>query len=1128
MKNLLKELRDHKIHIALHEGNLKLQFDGAQPSPALIAKIKAHKQQLIDYLEQGNHQQCKTIEIPSIEVSKDGYPLSSAQNRLWVLSQFEEGLPAYNITHQVELNGDYDIELFKKAVFAVVERHEILRTVFRKNEAGEIRQFVRSAEAINFQIQYKDFRKEENQNEAVYAYLTEDKYRVFDLENGPLLSTALLQLSESDYVFHYNIHHIIGDGWSMGVLAKDVLAFYKSHQSGETVPALRIQYKDYAAWQAGRIENQELVAHGDYWLKQLSGNLPVLNLPSNLQRPSLKTSKGQKLETFLSKELTTKLHAFTAENKGSLFTTLLAFWNILLYRYTGQCDLIIGSPVAGREHLDLENQIGFYVNTIALRNTVDPTQSIKAYYEASKNKTLTDLSHQVYPFDLLVDQLNLSRDTSRSAVFDMMLALQNTGVKEGELTIDIEPGKIYELGKSMTKFDIEVNFTEVGSMLMFNLNFNTDVYEVEMMKQFMRHFSQLLEESIANPDVLIQDIELLSDKEQAAHVAQYNYTEVSYPETKTIIDLFNEKVTAYPDRIAVTYQDKSLTYRTLDEVSNQLAHFLQSKNEIAPDDLIGLVLDRSEWMIISILAILKTGAAYVPIDKSYPEERINYMLEDSNCRLFLDERILEQFIQQQEHFSKAAIPNNLQASNLAYVIYTSGTTGKPKGTLLEHRNVVRLLFNEQARFDFNEQDVWCLFHSYCFDFSVWEIFGAILFGGKLVVVSKETTRDTPGFAKLLVDEGVTVLNQTPTAFKVLQEEVLKANTKPPVRYLVFGGEALNLSILKNWKQAFPDGKMINMYGITETTVHVTYKEITEADLTATASNIGVPIPTLGAVILDENQKIVPDGVMGELCVYGAGLARCYLNKPEITNERFIDVDIKSLGTTRVYRSGDFVKTLPNGELAYLGRMDKQVKIRGHRIELGEIETALLETENIQQCVVEPKENNGNKLLVAYFVSTPKQEVDKTTIQARLRKDLPEYMVPGFFVELEQLPLTTNGKINRKALPAITDGDLIKGEYVQPESEMEEAMISILKEKLGDRVSQIGVTDNFFDLGLDSLSLITILHQFNSKLNIDLQPLDLFQYPNVQSLINNVLQIETQEDKNLVGISDDMDSMMDIF
>ncbi len=495
MKKLLKELRENKIHISLYEEDIKLKFDGAKPSLDLISKIRENKENIIKYLKQESKRSSIQSVIPKTPILDDGYPLSSSQYRLWILSQFEEGLRAYNITHQIELNGGFDIDLFKKSVCAVVERHEILRTVFRKNKEGEIRQFILPFEEIGFEIAYKDFRNEVNQRKAISNFVSQDTYKIFDLENGPLLTTMLFQLADDQYVFHYNMHHIIGDGWSMGVLAKDTLDFYNSYISpnAETVSALKIQYKDFAAWQSARIKSQELDNHKAYWLKQLSDDLPILDLPTNLQRPTLKTNKGQILETFLSKELSSKIKIFTRQNKGTLFTSLLTFWNILFYRYTGQKDIVIGSPVAGREHLDLEDQIGFYVNTIALRNVIDPKISIKENYETLNQKTLSDLSHQAYPFDLLVDELNLSRDTSRSAIFDVMLALQNTGEKESDEYIQSEVGKIYDRGVSMTKFDVEINFAEVGSMLLFKVNFNTDVYERHMIEQLMQHFSQLVE-----------------------------------------------------------------------------------------------------------------------------------------------------------------------------------------------------------------------------------------------------------------------------------------------------------------------------------------------------------------------------------------------------------------------------------------------------------------------------------------------------------------------------------------------------------------------------------------------------------------------------------------------------------
>jgi amino acid adenylation domain-containing protein len=1128
MKNLLKELREHKIHISLQDENLKLKFDGAKPSSDLIAKIKEHKEALVTYLKSENKQQKSKETIPAIPVSEDGYKLSSAQNRLWILSQFEDGLPTYNITYEDTFTSEnFNIERFKKSVFTVIERHEILRTIFKKNEEGEIRQFILPVEALDFEIKYIDFRKEENTQEAIENLMNVNGYEIFSLEKGPLFSAKILHLDAHTYSLYYTMHHIIGDGWSMGILENDVMTHYLS--SEEKITPLKIQYKDYAAWQLSKVVNGDFTAAKNFWEQQLSGKLPILNLPSNLNRPALKTNAGQQLEMYLPEDATAALLTFTKENSGSLFMTLLSIWNILVYKYTGEKDIIIGAPVAGREHVDLENQIGFYVNTLALRNEITPKKTISEYYTSVKENTLSALSYQTYPFDLLVSKLNIPRDTSRNAVFDIMVALQNTGDKISDADLSTEPGIVYDKGKSLTKFDVEVNFCEIGSLLLFKVNFNTDVYEKELITQMMRHFNQLAKICVNAPNTTIEDIEFLTQAEQAAQIQEHNRSEVPFPKTKTIDSIFQETVEKYPNNVAISYQDTLLTYQELDAVSNQFAHYLQSKINLQNDDLIGIKINRSEWMIIAILGILKSGAAYVPIDPEYPEERIEYMKEDSACKMLIDEEIIEQFLNQKENFATAQPKNTVEPSSLAYVIYTSGTTGQPKGTLLAHKNVVRLLFNDEVKFDFTANDVWCLFHSYCFDFSVWEIFGALLHGGKLIIVPKETTRDTLQFAELLATENITVLNQTPTAFEMLNDVVVKNQTKLGVRYLIFGGEAFNATIVKDWKQHFPTCKIINMYGITETTVHVTYKEITETEIEEGKSNIGVPIPTLGVILLDENQKIVPKGVTGELCVYGEGLASGYLNKKEITQQKFITYEHHTLGKIKLYRSGDYAKKLPNNELSYMGRMDNQVKIRGHRIELGEIEHEILKIKEIKQCVVEVKTNTNSKSLIAYLVAHAQESFDKNTIKNQLLEKLPAYMVPVHYSILEEIPMTSNGKVNRKLLPNISENDIVKAEYVPPTSEIEETIVEIIKSTLGNEISEIGITDNFFDLGLDSFLLIKMLQEINSKLNFELKPLHLFQYPNIKSLIENVLKTEKEEESQLSEtISEDMDSMLDLF
>jgi amino acid adenylation domain-containing protein len=658
--------------------------------------------------------------------------------------------------------------------------------------------------------------------------------------------------------------------------------------------------------------------------------------------------------------------------------SLLAMVNILLHRYTGQEDIIIGSPVAGRDHIDLEDQIGYYANTLAMRARFKGNNSFLDLLEHVKKLTLDAYEHQVYPFDTLVDELQLQRDMSRHALFDVVVVLQNTALDNSlkQQHFDNLTVQQYDAGERlMSKFDIVFNFAEGREELLLDLEYNSDIYNRSTIERLSAHLEQLMAAVIASPGTAIGELDYLSAAEKHRLLYEFNDTDSGYRHDKTIVDLFEEQVSRTPDATAVVYGSVTLSYRQLNEQANQLGDYLRRQYNLGADDLAGILLERTEWQIIAMLGVLKAGGAYMPIDVEYPQERIDFMVTDSGCKLVIDERELNRFREQQPECNRSNLPTAAQAEHLAYVIYTSGTTGTPKGSLIEHRNVVRLLKTDKPLFDFTASDVWTLFHSVCFDFSVWEIYGALLNGGRLVIVSGLTARDPQLFLELLKQEGVTVLNQTPSSFYNL----VKQHEEQPVRglqlrYVIFGGEALSPGRLRAWKARYPSTRLINMYGITETTVHVTYKELGEEELLSNSSNIGRPIPTLRCYVLDGRKQLLPIGVAGELYVGGAGVSRGYLNRAQLTEQRFMADRFRA--GERVYRSGDKVKLLENGEMEYVGRIDEQVKIRGYRIELGEIENALRALQLVEDAVVIVSTNDKEeKELIAYLVSREKLQTN---------------------------------------------------------------------------------------------------------------------------------------------------------
>jgi amino acid adenylation domain-containing protein len=1018
------------------------------------------------------------INIGSVPES-ESYAISDAQRRLWVLSQFEGGSVAYNMPSQIELDGDYDIESFKLAIEATIERHEILRTVFKEDDKGEVRQWILSKEDLGFEIVYKDYRGEENKDEKLKEYMSKDSNSAFDLEQGPLLRASLLQIEEDQYVFYYNMHHIISDGWSMEVLAKDVLTYYEGYEENKIpeLAPLRIQYKDYSAWQLSQLEEESYQINKTYWLDQLSGELPLLELPMTKHRPLLKTNRGHSLGTYLGKEETSKLKEYVQERGGTLFMGLLASLNTMFYRYSNQEDIIIGSPIAGREHADLENQIGFYINTLTLRNQVNGSDSFDVLFEKVKENTLNAYTHQMYPFDRLVEDLDLKRDTSRSALFDVMVTLQNNGEKvEGIEIKQEEINIINDYGEGVSKFDLNFTFEAIGDYISFNINYNTDIYEKEIVERFIVHYKGILQAIVESPEESIQSLEYLSSEEEYQLLQTFNDTKVDYPKDKTLVDLFEDQVASTPDNVAVVFEEVELTYNELNERSNQLADYLRSTYKIQPDDLVGIKLERSEHMIVSIIGILKAGGAYFSVDSNFPEERINYMIKDSQCKVLINHEELIKFNERQDKYSKENLTVITSSNNLVYITYTSGSTGRPKGVMIEHSALLDYTFGIISNIEIKECKSFGLVSTIAADLGNTIIFPCLLTGGELHVFTDDEIRSS----LLASSKSVDCLKITPSHWKSLQD---KSITFMPNKCLIFGGEQLPVDIVQNINLFGYTGSVYNHYGPTETTVGKLLRKIDHQD-DVVEITLGKPFGNSQVYILDNNEQLQPIGVIGEICIGGDGLARGYLNKQYLTAEKFVLNPF--VEGERMYKTGDLGKWLPDGNIEFIGRLDDQVKVRGYRIELGEIESMLQQNALIDEAIVLVKEDvSGDKSIVAYVVS--KEELNSTELRKGLSKQLPDYMLPSYFVQLEELPLTTNGKVDKKALPSPEGLGMSTGvEYVAPRNEMEEKLVAIWEEVLGRE--KIGIQDNFFELGghsLHAMRLNSLLYKnFEIKLKLN--------------------------------------------
>jgi len=1065
------------------------------------------------------HQQPPIVALPR----QQPLALSYAQERQWFLWQLEPNSTAYHVPAALRLRGELDLPALQRSFDALIERHESLRTCFVEQQ-GQTLQVIQAHGTLDLQVQDVAADLDEA---ALQALVAAETLHLFNLQQGPLLRVKLLRLAADDHALVITLHHIVADGWSMNVMVDELVALYAAHSQGQRVqlPALPVQYADYAAWQKQWMDAGERERQLRYWTAQLGdGDQPLLELPTDRPRPAEQSYRGARREIPLSLELATALKQLAQRENVTLFALLLASFQTLLHRYSGQADIRVGVPVANRNRVETEGLIGFFVNTQVLKAEFDSQQTFRSLLQQVKNTVLGAQAHQDLPFEQLVDALQPERSLSHSPLFQVMHNHQSQ-VRQAQgatrlpnLAIEGSPW-----ASSTAQFDLTLNTFESSDNVWAELTYATDLFDVETIERLAQHWTRLLQGIVADSAQRIAELPLHDAAEHAATLQQWNPAIRDFPSEQCLHQRIEQQAARAPQAIAVSCAGQSLSYGELNSRANQLAHKLIASG-VGPDVRVGLAVERSLDMLVGLLAILKAGGAYVPLDPTYPEERLSYMIGDSGIALLLTQShllgrlpvpdslrslMLDQECDGLEGYSDSNPQVRMSPDNLVYVIYTSGSTGQPKGTLLAHRNVLRLFEATDAWFDFGATDVWSLFHSYAFDFSVWEIFGALLYGGKLLVVPYEVSRSPEDFFALLCREGVTVLNQTPSAFKQLMQVACApqhAAQALALRYVVFGGEALEVKSLRPWFERFGDQapQLINMYGITETTVHVTYRPITLADLQRDASSpIGEPIPDLSWYLLDGDLNPVAKGCIGELYVGRAGLARGYLNRADLTSLRFIPDPFAADGG-RLYRTGDLARYRADGVIEYIGRIDHQVKIRGFRIELGEIEAQLLEQAAVRQAVVLAQPGLSGQQLVAYLVpgdaalldATPaEQALWRDSVRAELKAHLPDHMVPAHLLLLAQLPLTANGKLNRNALPS-PDASQSQQAYQAPQSAMEQGLAAIWQDVL--KLPQVGIHDNFFELGGDSIISIQVVSRARQA-GIRLNPKDLFQHQTVQRL-----------------------------
>lgn len=1077
VKDLLSELRQQNINLILNEeDNIEITASKGKIPSDLINEIKDQKNDIINYLKSIKKATNSGIKkAPEAE----NYVISSSQKSLWIVSQIEESSIAYNIPSVIKLDNIDNPAFLQKAIESVIDRHEILRTVFRQDENGEIKQIIQNRNESGFAIEHKDFRADPDSDLKIEAFIANDSLKAFDLANGPLLRVFLLQRANNSYVFYYILHHIITDGWSNEVLEREVLSFYEANLKGisPSLPQLYLQYKDYATWEQEQLASEGMKAHKEYWLENLSGELPVLNLPGNKTRPKVKTYNGRSLTTYISSQEVIALRKLVQPEGGSLFMGFLAVLKILLYKYTNEKDIVVGTVIAGREEQALQDQIGYYVKLLSLRNQLQENDSFLTFFRRLKENTLLGYKHQNYPFDQLVIDLNQRKDTSRNPIFDFTVDFHNIKTSHEGLTA-INFDRIEDLGEYICKTDIEFHFHEIGDVICFNTIHNSDIYDQSIISQLMKHFKSLLQELLVAPEAKIDEVNYLSITEKQQLLIDFNNTGVDYPKDKTVIDLFEEQVKKSPDAIAVQDDQFLYSYQELDQLSDQIAAYLLA--EYGPEDKssIAIMLTRSSKLIAVLLGILKSGRSYIPLDPKFPVDRLNWIVSNSEVKLLISEKSIDVTLNEgkidsilflEEFLDKLPDTNTkkhtaIAANATAYIIYTSGSTGNPKGVEIGHRSLVNFLVSMATKPGISNEDTFFSVTTYSFDISILEFFLPLISGANLYVASHEILIDPVLIIEKMNALKPSIIQATPSFYQLLTESGWKGD---PYLKVFCGGEPLSVSLIKKLKNSCKE--IWNLYGPTETTIWSTVKKVeTES------SNIGTPINNTQIYILDNQLKLLPVGMPGLIFIGGDGLAKGYLKNEELTNERFIKNPF--VDGALMYNTGDIGKWLANGTIDCLGRIDDQVKIRGHRIELEDIERNLHLQKGINKSVVIVSENEGDKFLVAYYVSDT--VLDKKAIQSGLSKVLPDYMLPGYFIQLEALPLTPNGKVDKKALPEVQESDLIKEEYIAPQTPQEMVLATVWSGLLG--YEKIGIKDSFYNLGGDSIKSILVISRLKQQ------------------------------------------------
>jgi amino acid adenylation domain-containing protein len=1041
-------------------------------------------------------------------------PLSFAQQRVWFLNLFEPDSSYYNVSFSVRMKGQLDVEIFRRTLEEIISRHEVLRTTFPSDAGRPVQIIAPSAQAELTVADFSHLPEVEREFRAI-ELATEKAGEPFDLAQGPLFRANLIKLDIQVHLLTLTLHHIVSDGWSLQIIIRELAQIYNAFSREESSPLaeLPIQYADFAVWQRQVLKGKVLDEHLSYWRQKLGGTLPVLQLPADHARPAVQTFRGARQIFSLGRSLTQQIKLLSRREGVTLYMTLLAAFSLLLHRYSGQEDILIGTPVANRNQVELEGLIGIFTNTLVLRTDLSGNPTFRQLLKRVRETALGAYAHQDAPFEKLVELLRPDRDLSRTPLFQVMLNLVNvqqdhsTALEQSELSLEL-----LEVETGTAQFDLNLSINDGEDGLNGSLEYTTDLFDATTIQRMTRNFRALLESVVSDADQPISATALLSKAERQHLLSEWNDTATAFSGERCVHKLFAEQAAAAPDRIALSTGEEQLSYRELNEGANQLARYLQRLG-VGEESLVGLVVERSPEMLIGLLGVLKAGAAYLPLDPDYPQSRLSFMIEDAQVKVLLTQSHLVErvaigpakvvcldrdwaVIGREE---RAELSVNVAAEQLAYSIYTSGSTGGPKGVMISHGALTNFLHSMAQQPGLTASDQLLAVTTLSFDIAGLELYLPLIVGARVELVGREELLAPAKLRQRLAQS--TVMQATPSLWRMLVESgEWRGQYK-----LLSGGEALPRQLGQQLLER--SGAVWNMYGPTETTIWSSVEAVSRNEAGAAYQSLGRPIANTQFYVLDQRLEPVPVGVSGELYIGGAGVARGYLRRPELTAARFLPDGWSRQAGGRCYNTGDGVRYLADGRVEYLGRVDQQVKVRGHRIELGEIESVLCEREQVRAAVVAAREGaSGQKQLVAYVVADV--EVSSGEWRSYLQARLPDYMVPGVFVQLAELPLTPNGKVDRRRLPEPQEQ---VREVVTARTAVEEVLTGIWSEVLG--VECLDIHDNFFERGGHSLLAMQVISKVREAFQVEIPFRTLFESPTISEVAEAIEKAKGRASEN---------------